>query len=102
MKISNHELKKGNLLFKIAEISVNHNGSIDRANKTTKAAKQSRANAAVKLQTYIPDTININCDKEEFIKKLNSIVLAKSEIKSKRYIDFFINISYQISSCKNG
>ena len=42
----------------------NHNGSNDRANKTTEAAKQSRANAAVKLQAYIPDTITINCDKE--------------------------------------
>ena len=93
MKISNHEFKKDNLLFKIAEIPVNHNGSIDRANKTNKAAKQSRANAAVKLQTYIPDTTTINCDKEEFIKKLNLIVLPKLEIKSKRYIGFFINIS---------
>jgi len=93
MKISNHELKKGNLLFKIAEISGNHNGSNDRANKTTEAAKQSRANAAVKLQAYMPDTITINCDKEEFIKKLKLIVLPKLEIKSKRYINFFINVS---------
>ena len=39
MKISNHQLKKGNTLFKIAEISANHNGSIDRAKKTIEAAK---------------------------------------------------------------
>ena len=68
MKISNHELKEGNLLFKIAEISANHNGSIDRAKKTIEAAKKSGANA-VKLQTYTPDTITINCDKDDFILK---------------------------------
>ena len=68
MKISNHQLKKGNPLFKIAEISANHNGSIDRAKKTIEAAKQSGANA-VKLQTYTPDTITINCDRDEFILK---------------------------------
>ena len=68
MKISNHQLKKGNTLFKIAEISANHNGSIDRAKKTIEAAKQSGADA-VKLQTYTPDTITINCDRDEFILK---------------------------------
>ena len=62
-----NEIKRGNLLFKIAEISANHNGSIDRGKKTIEAAKQSGANA-VKLQTYTPDTITISCDKEEFIK----------------------------------
>jgi len=68
MKISNHQLKKGNPLFKIAEISANHNGSIDRAKKTIEAAKQSGADA-VKFQTYTPDTITINCDRDEFILK---------------------------------
>ena len=68
MKISVHELKRGNLLFKIAEISANHNGSIDKAKKIIEAAKKSGANA-VKLQTYTPDTLTINSDKNEFILK---------------------------------
>ena len=68
MKILNRELKQGKSLFKIAEISANHNGSILRAKKTIKAAKESGADA-VKLQTYTPDTITINSDKKDFILK---------------------------------
>ena len=36
MKILNRELKQGKSLFKIAEISANHNGSIVRAKKQLK------------------------------------------------------------------
>jgi pseudaminic acid synthase len=49
----------------VAEISANHNGSIETARKIIEAAKQSGADA-VKLQTYRPDTITINCDREAF------------------------------------
>ncbi len=52
----------------VAEISANHNGSIDKAKYLIDAAKNSGANA-VKLQTYTADTITINCDKEDFIVK---------------------------------
>jgi pseudaminic acid synthase len=49
----------------IAEMSANHNGSIESAFKIIKAAKQSGADA-VKIQTYRPDTITLNCDSEDF------------------------------------
>ena len=49
----------------IAEMSANHNGSIENAFKIIKAAKQSGADA-VKLQTYRPDTITLDCDSEDF------------------------------------
>jgi pseudaminic acid synthase len=49
----------------IAEMSANHNGSIENAFKIIEAAKQSSADA-VKLQTYRPDTITLNCDSEDF------------------------------------
>jgi len=49
----------------IDEISANHNGSIENAFKIIEAAKQSGADA-VKLQTYRPDTITLNCDSEDF------------------------------------
>jgi len=49
----------------IAEMSANHNGSIDRAFKIIDEAKKAGADA-VKLQTYTPDTITLNCDKEDF------------------------------------
>jgi pseudaminic acid synthase len=49
----------------IAEMSANHNGSIETAFKIIEAAKQSGVDA-VKLQTYRPDIITLNCDSEEF------------------------------------
>ena len=51
--------------FIIAEISANHNGSIENAFKIIDAAKKSGADA-VKLQTYRPDTITLRCDSEDF------------------------------------
>ena len=51
--------------YVIAEMSANHNGNIETAFKLIEAAKQSGADA-VKLQTYRPDTITLNCDSEDF------------------------------------
>lgn len=50
----------------IAELSANHNGSLDRALDTIEAAKRCGADA-VKLQTYTPDTITIDCDMPDFM-----------------------------------
>lgn len=49
----------------IAELSANHNGDIENAFKIIEAAKKAGADA-IKLQTYRPDTITIDCDKEDF------------------------------------
>ena len=49
----------------IAEMSANHNGNLEKAFRIIEAAKQSGADA-VKLQTYRPDTITLNCDSEDF------------------------------------
>lgn len=54
--------------FIIAELSANHNGSLQVALETIKAAKASGADA-IKLQTYTADTLTIDCDKVDFIIK---------------------------------
>jgi len=51
--------------YVIAEMSANHNGNIENAYKIIDAAKKSGA-SAIKIQTYRPDTITLNCQTEEF------------------------------------
>ncbi len=49
----------------IAELSANHNHKLEVALETIKAAKKAGADA-IKLQTYTPDTITIDCNNEYF------------------------------------
>lgn len=51
--------------YVIAELSANHNGQLETALRIIEEAKKAGADA-VKLQTYKPDTITLNCDSEEF------------------------------------
>lgn len=59
MKISNFEIGNHYKPFIIAEMSGNHNQSLDRAKEIIKAAADSGAHA-IKLQTYTADTMTIN------------------------------------------
>ncbi|MDB4580579.1 pseudaminic acid synthase [Akkermansiaceae bacterium] len=72
MKIANKEIDRGSGVFIIAELSANHNGSLETALETVRAAKRTGANA-IKLQTYTADTLTINCEKDDFIIKSDSI-----------------------------
>ena len=51
--------------YVIAELSANHNGKLETALRIVEEAKKAGADA-VKLQTYKPDTITLNCDSEDF------------------------------------
>ncbi len=68
MKIGEKVINENSSCFIIAELSANHNGSIETAIETIKAAKRAGADA-IKFQTYTPDTITINCVKDDFIIK---------------------------------
>ena len=49
----------------IAEISANHDGDIEIAKETIRAAKRAGADA-IKMQTYKPETITLNCKNDDF------------------------------------
>jgi pseudaminic acid synthase len=51
--------------YVIAELSANHNGRMDTALRLIEEAKRAGADA-VKLQTYKPETITLECDSDDF------------------------------------
>jgi pseudaminic acid synthase len=59
-------------VFIIAELSANHNGSLQNALDTIKAAKRTGANA-IKLQTFTPDTITLNAKTDDFLLKQGTL-----------------------------
>ena len=63
--ISHRKIGKNQSIFIIAEMSANHLQKFDNAVKLIKAAKEAGADA-IKLQTYTPDTITIDCNNEYF------------------------------------
>ncbi|WP_323595778.1 pseudaminic acid synthase [Aliarcobacter butzleri] len=65
MKIGKFDLQKDGT-FIIAELSANHNGSLQTALDSIKAAKECGANA-IKLQTYTADTLTLNSRNEDFM-----------------------------------
>ncbi|WP_343631862.1 pseudaminic acid synthase [Fluviicola sp.] len=68
MRIGNFEVNETSPVFIIAELSANHNGSIETAIETIKAAKRAGADC-IKLQTYTADTITLDSDKDDFLIK---------------------------------
>ncbi len=61
IEIQGHVISNDSPTFVIAEMSANHLMDYDRAVAIIKAAKDAGADA-IKLQTYTPDTITLNCD----------------------------------------
>jgi len=60
-----HPIGPDTSAYIIAEMSANHNQDFDAAVRILHAAKESGADA-VKLQTYTPDTLTIDCHNEYF------------------------------------
>lgn len=72
VNIAERKIGKNCPVFIVAELSANHLQKFDHAVKLIKAAKDAGADA-VKLQTYTPDTITIDCDNEYFQIKQGTI-----------------------------
>jgi N-acetylneuraminate synthase len=65
IEIGDRPIGPGCPCYIIAEMSGNHGQSFDQAVKILEAAKDAGADA-IKLQTYTPDTLTIDCDKGYF------------------------------------
>jgi len=65
MHISKHRVNRTSAPFVIAEMSGNHNQSLERALEIVEAAANSGAHA-LKIQTYTPDTMTLDLDEREF------------------------------------
>jgi N-acetylneuraminate synthase len=65
IKIGNCEIGQGHAPFVIAEMSGNHNQSLERALEIVEAAAKTGAHA-LKIQTYTPDTMTLDLDEREF------------------------------------
>lgn len=65
INIAGRSIGLGHSPFIIAEMSGNHNQSLERALKIVEAAAKAGAHA-LKIQTYTPDTMTIDLDEREF------------------------------------
>ena len=83
MIIGNYTISRENKPFIVAEMSGNHNQSLDRALKIVEAAAKAGAHM-LKLQTYTADTITINSKNNEFF--INN---SKSLWKGKSLYDLY-------------
>jgi pseudaminic acid synthase len=66
MRIGKRKISENHPPFIIAELSANHNNSIDRTFDLINEAKSAGADA-IKIQTYTADTITLNSKKKDFL-----------------------------------
>ena len=66
VQINKRKIGEGCFPYIVAEVSANHNGSLQRALEIISMAKDMGADA-IKLQTYTPDTLTIDCDEADFL-----------------------------------
>ena len=72
MQIDNFIINSNSETFVIAELSANHNGSLETAILTIKAAARAGVNA-IKLQTYTANTLTIDSKKSDFVIQSGTI-----------------------------
>lgn len=72
IQIGDKTIGGDNPIFIIAEMSANHQQDFNKAIEIIKRAKEAGADA-IKLQTYTPDTITLDCDNQYFQIKQGTI-----------------------------
>ena len=72
LQIGDRLIGRDQSVYIVAEMSANHLQDLNRAKKLISAAKDAGADA-VKLQTFKPETITIDCDRDEFMATKGSI-----------------------------
>lgn len=72
IEIGNTKIGENYSTFIVAEISGNHNGSLEKAMKLIEEAKKTGVDG-IKLQTYLPSTITLDCNNEFFNINQDSI-----------------------------
>jgi len=65
IEINGRLIGQGESVYIVAEMSANHFQEFEQAVRILRAAKKAGADA-VKLQTYTPDTLTLNCDHDHF------------------------------------
>lgn len=65
IEVNGRAIGQGHPTYIVAEMSANHNQDYQQAVSLIQAAKDAGADA-IKLQTYTPDTMTIDCDNEYF------------------------------------
>ena len=65
LNINNRKVGPGRPTYIVAEMSANHNHDFDEAVRIVEEATEAGADA-VKLQTYTPDTLTVECDSKYF------------------------------------
>ena len=65
ISINEREIGSGHKPYIICELSGNHNGSLDRALRLLEAAARTGCDA-IKIQSYTPDTMTIDSEKNDF------------------------------------
>ena len=65
IEINTRRIGPGEPVYIVAEMSANHNQSFEQAVRIIEAAKEAGADA-IKIQTYTPDTITLDCDNPYF------------------------------------
>ena len=81
MKIGSNQIGLLSPPFIVAEMSGNHNQSLERALKIIDMASEAGANA-IKIQTYTADTITLKSDRDDFLIKDKSSLWAGENLHS--------------------